>query len=140
VSRRLKTLLHSNQELNPLLVKAQVLLDLQRHFIQVAPLHLGQTCRALGLQQGILSVSVANATIAAKLRQIAPELTTILQSRIHEISGIRITVQISYDSPPDRNMPRTLSKSAKIALNEFSQKLSDTPLKEALMKIVGKKI
>ncbi len=139
MSRRLKTLLNSNQELDPLLAKVQVLLDLQRHFISVAPPYLGQTCRVLGLQKGILSVSVANATIAAKLRQIAPELIPLLQSRVSEVSGIRVKVQVSYDAPPDLRRPRTLSTSAKKALNEFSQGLSDTPLKEALKKIADKK-
>jgi len=138
VSRRLKTLLNSNQELNPLLVKAQVLLELQRHFISVAPPHLGQTCRVLGLQHGVLSVSVANATIAAKLRQIAPELIPLLQNRAYEISGIRVKVQVSYDAPPDRRKPRNLSTSAKKILNEFTQELSDTPLKAALKKIADK--
>jgi len=138
VSRRLKTLINSNQDLNPLLVKAQVLLELQRHFISVAPPYLGQTCRVLGLQQGILSVSVANSTVAAKLRQIAPELIPLLQSGVSEISGIRVKVQVSYDAPPEQRRPRTLSQSAKKTINEFSQELSDTPLKQALQKIVDK--
>jgi hypothetical protein len=135
VSQRLKTLLNGNQELRPLLAKAQVLSALHSHFTTVAPPHLTRDVQILGLQLGTLSVAAANATVAAKLRQLAPELVTHLQNRGCEVSGIRVKVQVSFDRLQPRPPPHKLSKTAQNALKELSLNLKDSPLKLALEKI-----
>jgi hypothetical protein len=141
VAQHLKTLLNGNQELRPLLAKVQVLSALQRHFTNVAPAHLAQSgqIQVLGLQLGILSIAVANATIAAKLRQLAPELALLMQDKGCEVSGIRVKVQVSFDRLQPRPAPHKLSKTAQHALNELSSSLNDSPLKLALEKMIHKK-
>ena len=141
MAQHLKTLLNGNQELRPLLAKAQALSALQRHFISVAPPHLAQSSQVqvLGLQLGTLSIAVANATVAAKLRQLAPELTVMMQNRGCEVSGIRVKVQVSFDRLQPKPAPHKLSKTAQNALNELSLSLNDSPLKVALEKMIHKK-
>lgn len=141
MAQHLKTLLNGNQELRPLLAKAQALSALQRHFISVAPPHLAQSSQVqvLGLQLGTLSIAVANATFAAKLRQLAPELVTMMQNRGCEVSGIRVKVQVSFDRLQPKPAPHKLSKTARNALNELSQSLNDSPLKLALEKMAKTK-
>ena len=133
----LKTLLSENRELLPLLAKAQALSALQRHFASVAPPHLVQSGQplVLGLQHGLLSIAVANAAVAAKLRQLAPELAILMQNRGCEVSGIRVKVQVSFDRPQPRPIRHELSKTAQNALNELSSNLGDSPLKLALEKM-----
>lgn len=138
MAQRFKSLLSGNQELRPLLAKAQALSSLQRHFIGAAPPHLAQSSQVLGLQLGTLSIAVANAAIAAKLRQLAPELVVMLQNRGCEVSGIRVKVQVSYTRSPPKHAPRKLGETAQSALNELSQSLSDSPLKHALEKMARK--
>ena len=137
MAQHLKTLLNGNQELRPLLAKAQALSALQRHFISVAPPHLAQSSQVqvLGLQLGTLSIAVANATVAAKLRQLAPELVVMMQNRGCEVSGIRVKVQVSFDRLQPKPAPHKLSKTAQNALNELSLSLNDSPLKLALEKM-----
>ena len=137
MAQHLKTLLNGNQELRPLLAKVQALSALQRHFINVAPAHLAQfgQIQVLGLQLGILSIAVANATIAAKLRQLAPELALMMQDKGCEVSGIRVKVQVSFDRLQPKPAPHKLSKTAQHALNELSSSLNDSPLKLALEKM-----
>jgi len=132
-------LLNGNQELRPLLAKAQALSALQHHFISVAPPHLAQSSQVqvLGLQLGTLSIAVANATVAAKLRQLAPELTIMMQNRGCEVSGIRVKVQVSFDRLQPKPAPHKLSKTAQNALNELSLSLNDSPLKLALEKMAN---
>ena len=139
MAQHLKTLLNGNQELRPLLAKAQALSALQRHFISVAPPHLAQSSQVqvLGLQLGTLSIAVANATVAAKLRQLAPELTIMMQNRGCEVSGIRVKVQVSFDRLQPKPAPHKLSKTAQNALNELSLSLNDSPLKLALEKMAN---
>jgi hypothetical protein len=141
VAQHLKTLLNGNQELRPLLAKAQALSALQRHFISVAPPHLAQSSQVqvLGLQLGTLSIAVANAAVAAKLRQLAPELAVMMQNRGCEVSGIRVKVQVSFDRLQPKPAPHKLSKTAQNALNELSLSLNDSPLKLALEKMIHKK-
>ena len=137
MAQHLKTLLNSNQELRPLLAKVQALSALQRHFISVAPPHLAQTgqIQVLGLHLGTLSIAVANASVAAKLRQLAPELAVMMQGTGCEVSGICVKVQVSFDRLQPKPVPHRLSKTAQKALNEFSQSLNDSPLKLALEKM-----
>jgi len=140
MTHQLKSLLIGNQELRPLLTKAHELTVLQQHFISVAPPYLAQSSQVLGLHLGTLSIAVANATIAAKLRQLAPELATLLQGRGCEISGIRIKVQVSYIRSQPKTAPRKLGKTAQNALNELSHSLpDDSILKLSLEKMIKTK-
>ena len=138
MAQHLKTLLNSSQELRPLLAKAQALSGLQDHFISVAPPLFTQSSQVqvLSLQFGTLSIAVANATLAAKLRQLAPQLAILMQDRGCEVSGIRVKVQVSFDRLQPKPAPHKLSKTAQNAINELSLSLNDSPLKVALEKMV----
>lgn len=121
-----------------MLDNVQALTALQHHFDSVAPPHFAQSSQVLGLQFGTLSLSVANATIAAKLRQLAPELATLLRSRGCQVSGIRVKVQVSFDRSRPKPAPHMLSEAAKSALNALSSSIGDSPLKLALEKMAHK--
>ena len=105
----------------------------------IAPPHLVQSAQVLGLHLGTLSIAVANATIAAKLRQLAPELVVKLQNRGCEVSGIRVKVQVSFDRNRPKPAPRKLSRAAQNALNGLSLNLDDSPLKTALERMARNK-
>src|SRR5574340_21176 len=137
MTHQLKSLLIGNPDLRPLLTKPHELKVLQRHFVAVAPPYLAQSSQVLGLRLGTLTVAVANATIAAKLRQLAPELAALLRGRGCEISGIRIKVQVSYDRGRPKPAPRELGKMAQNALNELSCRLpGDSVLRRSLEKMI----
>lgn len=125
-------------ELRSLLRTVQTLAELQQHFNQVAPPYFAQT-QVLGLHQGTLNIAAANGTLAAKLRQLAPELVTKLQDRGCEVSGIRVKVQVSYAPAARKNTPRILTSTAQAQLHELSASLEDSPLKLALEKFSQKK-
>jgi len=140
MAHQLKSLFNSSQELHPLLKKTHELKVLQRHFDSVAPSYLAQSSQVLSLHLGTLNIAVANATVAAKLRQLAPELATLLQGRGCEISGIRVKVQVSYIRSQPKHEPRELGKSAQSAIKELSQSLpDDSSLKLALEKMITSK-
>lgn len=140
MAHQLKSLLSGNQELHPLLAKAREINELQRHFTSVAPSSLTQSSQVLSLQFGLLNIAVANSAIAAKLRQLAPELAILLRGRGCEINGIRVKVQVSFNRSQPIPAPRKLGKNAKSALNELSQNLpSESTLKLALEKMIAAK-
>jgi len=140
MAHQLKSLLSGNHELLPLLTKVQAINELQYHFISIAPPYLAQSSQVLGLRLGTLTVAVANSTVAAKLRQLAPELATLLQDRGCEISGICVKVQVSYNRSQPKTPPRKLGKTAQNALSELGQNLPDgSTLKRALEKMTTPK-
>jgi hypothetical protein len=138
VSQHLKKLLKDNRELRPLLTQVQVLSALQAHLAAVAPPHLAQSVQVLNLQTGTLSIAAANASVASKLRQLAPELVVLLQNRGCEVSGIRVRVQVSFDRLQPKPAPHKLSKAAQNALQDLSLSLNDSPLKIALDRLIKK--
>lgn len=127
-----------NPELRSLFNTVQTLAELQRHFNQVAPPYFAQSSQVLGLRQGTLSIATTNGTLAAKLRQLAPELVTKLQDRGCEVSGIRVKVQVSYAPVAHKHTPRMLSNTAQHQLQALSQSMEDSPLKLALEKFSKK--
>lgn len=129
----------SNPELRSLFDTVQTLASLQQHFAHVAPPHFAPLCQVLGLRHGTLNIATANGTLAAKLRQLAPEMVIKLQNRGCEVSGIRVKVQVTYDISAPKPAVRTLTRTAQHQLHELSQSLSDSPLKQALEKLVQKK-
>jgi hypothetical protein len=138
VSQHLKKLLKDHQELRPLLTQVHVLSALQAHLAAVVPPQLAQSVQVLNLQTGTLSIAAANASIASKLRQLAPELAVLLQNRGCEVSGIRVRVQVSFDRLQPKPAPHKLSKAAQNALHDLSLSLSDSPLKIALGRLIKK--
>jgi hypothetical protein len=136
MTHQLISLLSGNEELYPLLKKVHEINELQHHFISVAPAYLSQSSQVLGLHRGTLTLAVANATFAAKLRQLAPELVALLRDRGCEISGIRVKVQVSYSLNRPKHAPRRLGSTALNALDELNRKLpDDSMLKLALAKM-----
>ena len=107
--------------------------------MEVAPHRLAQFSQVLSLQSGTLTIAVGNAAIAAKLRQLAPELVVMLQNKGCEVSRIRVKVQVTFNPGQPETIPRKLSQKAQDALNELSRNLKDSPLKLALKKMLKAK-
>lgn len=128
-----------NQELGALFDTVQTLTELQRQFSRAAPPLFAQSSQILGLKHGTLTVAMSNGALAAKLRQLAPEIVDRLQNQGCEVSGIRVKVQVSYAPFKPRSEPRLLTGAARSELLELSRQLADTPLKQALERFAQKK-
>ncbi len=135
MSQPIKSLLNNNPELRAILNKAQTLTALHQQFSSVVPSYIALSTQILGLQFGTLSIAAANATLAAKLRQIAPDLVIQLQNKGCEVSIIRVKVQVSFDKPQPQITSHKLSRTAQNKLSDLSLKLEDSPLKLALEKL-----
>ncbi|MEQ1526571.1 MAG: DciA family protein [Gallionella sp.] len=135
MTQPIKSLFSNHQELRAILDKAQILTELHRQFTAVAPKIFFSTTQILGLKFGTLSVAVANATLAAKLRQITPEIITQLQDKGCAVSKLLVKVQVSFDQPQPHITPQKLSRTAQNRLSELSLTLDNSPLKSAIEKL-----
>jgi len=137
VTQQLRSIFNNNQEFRPLLAKAQALSALKKQVIDAVPNNLlkSDQVQVLSLQMGTLSIAVINATIAAKLRQLAPDMVIKLQNKGCEVSGILIKVQVSFNRGNCIPSPHKLSKASQNILSDFSQHLDKSPLKTALARL-----
>ncbi|MDD4977034.1 MAG: DciA family protein [Gallionella sp.] len=135
----LKTLLNDSVELRALIGKAQNLCTLQQLFTAVAPSNLIPYCQVTSLEQGTLTIVTGNAIIAAKLRQLAPQVVVDMQKGGSQVSGIRVKVQVSYPQPERPKAPRRLSPKVQDTLISFGEALEDSPLKDAIRKLSNKR-
>lgn len=136
MTQPIKTLLNANSEFKAILQKTHYLNALQAQFVLATPPYLAQCSQVTGLQFGTLSIATSNATAAAKLKQLAPEIVNQLKNQGAEVSGLRIKVQVSYLVPVVAPPPRHLSPTAQHAIQQLEATLSDTPLKAALHKFI----
>lgn len=132
---RFNSYLDASQVLHRLAYKAEQLHALQLLYEQVTPPSLARASHVINLEQQTLLLAADNGSVAAKLRQLAPELTGLLRDRGHEVTGIQVRVQVAFP-PAKRNMPPTsLSDTGRQTLNDLAGKLRDSPLKNALQRL-----
>lgn len=131
---RLNTFFDSRLELRRLSEKAQQLHRLQQYFENIPPPSLRPLCHVIGLERGTLTLAAENGAVAAKLRQLANDLTSRLQEGGWQVTGIRVRVQVVVSRGKPVYRPRILSSSASRHLANLADTLSDSPLKRALEK------
>jgi hypothetical protein len=61
-----------------------------------------------------------------------------MKNRGAEVSGIRVKVQVSYTVSSKPKNTRQLSSAAQTAIDDLSNTLADSPLKNALKKMTDK--
>lgn len=131
--RRFDSLFCNDSSLRLLHAQARLLEDLQAHLRQVLPASLARAVNVAALKFGTLTLVAYNPSVAAKLRQMAPNLAWKMAERGCEVSGIRVVVQVSYAPPPPVRQTRTLGPGARQAILETCRQLpADSPLRQAL--------
>ena len=135
---RLNTYLALNRDLRLLSSKIEQLSTLQRHFESFVPPPLQHGSHVLQMHQQTIIIAANNGAIAAKLRQMIPELISLFQAGGCEVTGIQIKVQVGSPAHTIKPPRRKLSPSARDALNKLGSELADSPLKTALKRLAGR--
>jgi hypothetical protein len=138
VSQRLNSYLATTPELRQLSRKAGLLMALQRYYVQHAPATLARASHVQQLEQHVLILAADNGAVAAKLRQIAPDLTLLFQRGGYEVTGIHIRVQVALAAAQRKTKPAPISAEGRKRLLESSNSLHDSPLKNALQRLARK--
>ena len=89
------------------------------------------------IEDRILTLAANNSAVAAKLRQMAPELITQLQLHGCEVTGIQVRVQVGFQPAKHPNTPASVSTEGKQQLSDLAASLKDSPLKMALQRLAG---
>lgn len=138
VTQRLNSYLATTPELRQLSHKATRLLALQSYYVQHAPATLAKASHIQQLEQTILTLAADNGAVAAKLRQIEPDLTLLFQGGGFEVTGIRIRVQVAITATRRKVENTVISAEGRKRLLESCDQLQDSPLKSALQRLARK--
>ncbi len=135
-AHKLNFFLDASPNLHALRLEAQKLERVRQAWEAVAPPALLAATHPGALQQGALTVYADNGAVAAKLRQQAQRLLAKLRERGLEVTAIRFDVQVRA---PDETAPQkrlALSRAALDSLEQMAAGLEDTPLRDALRRLV----
>jgi len=91
------------------------------------------------IEKNVLTLAANNSAIAAKIRQLTPEL--IQQLKLHgcEVTGIQVRVQVTLPVATPIHHAVSVSENGRKKLNELAVSLSDSPLKNALQRLINSK-
>jgi hypothetical protein len=130
----------SSKELSQLSGKVRQLRVLQSQYELVVPPSLYRASHVAQIEQGNLTLMANNSAVAAKLRQMTPELLKQLQLQGSEVTVIQVRVQVTITpDKPAAPPPALISAQGKVHLNDLADSLHDSPLKLALQRLAGLK-
>ncbi len=139
--RDIRNLLGASGELAALLDKTQRLQALQRAYVDCTPVELAELTKAsrVGyLKAGTLYLLADNASVAAKLRQLAPRLLPFFRKVEAQVTGIRVDVQPK--SPPHASSERLKKREIPVdyieKLDDISKTIVNPDLKLAVTNLV----
>jgi len=139
-------LLGDSTELKPLAARLAFIRRLQRRYRTLAPAPLAEASRVCAIDGTTVVICAASGSVAAVLRQLAPRLLEGLRETARgspkhsvdqELNSIRIEVQVNRVTAPRAVRPRGELPSEK--LETVARGLADSPLKEALQRISGRR-
>ncbi len=134
MSQQLNCYFADSPELRRLAHTARELATLQQHYRRIAPPSLLRASHVRQFERQTLTLAADNAAIAAKLRQLAPQLVQKLRQTGVEVTGIQVRVQVG--TPPARrsSKPRTLGTAGRQQMAKLADSLPDSPLKNAVQR------
>jgi hypothetical protein len=146
----LARLLRQNPDLAPVRDRLEQVARLQGRYRSLVPGELASSSRVCAVDGTTVVVRADNAPVAAALRALAPRLlaglaaagpqsaknskNSLKNKRDQELTALRVEVQVG--SPPPRRPPRARGELPADKLAGVAAALSDSPLKEALERIV----
>ncbi len=143
-SEPIAKLLDGSAEIKLLAAQLEYIKRLQRRYRTIAPGKLAEASRVCAIDGKTVVICAANGPVAAALRQLAPRLLeglcgnarkTSKHSEDHELTSIRVEVQVEVKAPKQRVVPRP--PMPREQLGKLAAKLSDSPLKDTLERMSG---
>jgi len=126
--------------LGRLTAEAKRLLALSHVWEAIAPNHLARFSRVGPVKDRVLTLYADNGAVAAKLKQQLPRLLLNFRQRGHDLTAIKVEVQVStVSSRAAAHAPKPGISAAGIAsLERLEDDLAPSPLKQALTHLLDR--
>ena len=89
------------------------------------------------MENQVLTLAANNSAVAAKLRQMTPELVKQLQLQGCEVTGIQVKVQVTLTPDSPATSTAQLSSQGIAHLSSLAKNMGDSPLKRAIQRLAG---
>lgn len=133
--------LTNNSQLAGLVHQAQTFVTLREQLTRLLPSPLGSSCHIARLDNGRLTLAVASASIAAKLRQMTPRIQRALSDQGWNIQGVEVQIQSQLTrirpATPLAREARPLDQTALTAFDDLHRQLPSGPLADAVAKLLS---
>jgi hypothetical protein len=138
-SERIGLLIDRLPQLQGLNRQVRRLLALQDILTEVLPHSLASSTTVALSAADELVLFADNGAVASKLKQLAPRILVFFRQRGHEVTAIRVQVQVRIRHNPLLQKQILLSPTARRAISELSATLDISPLKSALERLGRRK-
>jgi hypothetical protein len=138
-SERIGLLIDRLPQLQSLNRQVRRLLALQDILTEVLPDSLASSTTVALSAAEELVLFADNGAAAAKLKQLAPRILVFFRQQGHEVTAIRVQVQVRIRHNPLLQKQISLSPAARQAISELSATLDASPLKSALERLGRRK-
>ncbi|MBI5918742.1 MAG: DUF721 domain-containing protein [Nitrosomonadales bacterium] len=132
MSRPLQSFFGSNPNLRPLLNQTQQLRLWQSRYEEFAPASLARSSQVGQIDRGHLTLLANNSAVAAKLRQMVPELLREFQDRGCPINELWVRVQVVRHAPVRPRSSAPLGNKGRKEVKALAESLEESPLRTAL--------
>ena len=129
---------HDSQSAN-VLATAQMHLKMRSAVVSALPINMRSAFEVVKLENQVLTLMVSSAAFAAKFRQLAPRVTTHMQTAGWNIAEIKLKVQGGLGLPEVVKPPRearTLDQNDLKAVETLQTALRPGPLADAVAKLL----
>ena len=111
---------------------------LQQIYLGAVPSELSLLSRVADERAGTVVIVADTSAVAAKLRQVAPRIVTEIVKREPQRTSIRLEVQLAPSAGAARVRAPVISQAGLASLTELQQSLADSPLREALGRLLNR--
>jgi hypothetical protein len=139
-SERIGLLIDRLPQLQGLNRQVRRLLALQDILTEVLPDSLASSTTVALSAANELVLFADSGAIAAKLKLLAPRILDFFRQQGHEVTAIRVQVQVRIRHNPLPQKQISLSPIARQAISELSSTLGASPLKSALERLGRRKM
>lgn len=135
-AQKIDQLIAALPQLRPVLTQARQLADLQRIYLEIAPVRLSRLSRVAALEGTTLVVFADGGAAGAKLKLLAPSLINKFSLNGQQVTAIRVEVQASRPRLPEPKSTHALPIEAKASIERAVSALGEGGLKEALRSLL----
>jgi len=139
VSQTIGAWLASLRDLQAITVRLDRVAALQQIYLGAVPSELSVLSRVADERAGTVVIVADTSAVAAKLRQLAPRIVTEIVKREPQRTSIRLEVQLAPSVGTARVRGPEISQTGLASLTELQQSLADSPLREALTKLLDRR-
>ena len=130
------SVLRSLSELEATLVRVKRLAALQRIYVETIPGDLAEKSGVVFERAGAVVVAAETSAIAHKLKQLAPRIVEKIVKFAPEVTSIQVEVQVTLRSDLRPRARPAIGPRGLTSLRELRDALPESPLREALARMV----